>query len=155
MLSVSFFAASNGALLIFFCEGGVKWDSAFYKLERSRLEEGGRKSSWWHGDEEMGNLGRLLYYCTRFWILAGFVLNRRLVISVQLLRLAWLCLNCVLVFVRIKILKIRGTVSLFLRVTLCILKYDLLRLTLLQEFLLFVETYVYRFVLYLRPSFNN
>lgn len=26
-------------------KGGVKWDGAFYQLERSRLKEGGRKSS--------------------------------------------------------------------------------------------------------------
>jgi len=42
-------------VLILFA-GGVEWNSAVYKLEGSGNKEGGRKSSRWHGVEEMGIL---------------------------------------------------------------------------------------------------
>ena len=41
----------------FYYAGWVKWDSAFYELERSGFKEGWGKPSWWYGDEEMGILG--------------------------------------------------------------------------------------------------
>jgi len=37
-------------------KGGVQRHGAVDKLERSGYEEGGRKPSWWDGDEEMGVL---------------------------------------------------------------------------------------------------
>ena len=50
---------SDGNICCAFClttKGGVQRHGAVDELERSGHEEGGRKPSWWNGDEEMGVL---------------------------------------------------------------------------------------------------
>ncbi|XWS48492.1 hypothetical protein CRYUN_Cryun13aG0082100 [Craigia yunnanensis] len=47
---------------------GVKWDSAFDKLERGWCKEGGRKSSGWYGNEEVVVLGSLFPMGRLEWI---------------------------------------------------------------------------------------